>query len=686
VRVWQNLQPFTAGTPVELVDRDGAQIGIQITIDGDVPSFSLHAGEYWAFALRPGFPDEIFPGRYQTDGQPPEGPRQWMAPLAWVSWNEKKPETKDCRPDFDDLVQLTKEIDELECEGCCTVRVKPNDAPKLQELIDAQKGKNGAVICFLPGVYELPGPLRLTHEHSYMTLEGDEGKVTLRAEPKAIDQFPQGLIEVTEARGITLRRLTLDIDELTLKADGQPPNERAPSADAGVDATSVLLGHFGDFGVGFGVRSVNSELIVERCSFVFAAPKKSRNMLGAGIFAGGDTILEVRECSFSGSAAAYSGITSLLGILVTPSVRATLRDRRALEGGGVLSAKLERAVIENNQFTKLRAAALVVGNFGRVHVEENEVTSSYAGFFMTVPDAWGGTRDYGKATGDELYALAMSEALDADRWLRLAVTLGEAYPLPDGADATKLVKLPPLAQGKTYEENATVEAAAFRSRIFEKVRAAQTSEKSAAAPPITVERGENIDYLTARDAPPLPVDVREASKTIDAVILNIGEYRPKFKELQVRGGSIHFSRNDVDLVTGTVASLFALAVFDPNSVVVVDANHFTNMYVFVPTVLLVAKRTVVNGNSVVNFASAGLAKEMQASVLEYGLQMQRDLEFEKVGADEFFRRTSLAVIPFGDDGISNTVIMGNLCEGRMLVPARPAANGPSWHELNTEVP
>src|SRR6185437_6600155 len=216
-----------------------------------------HAGEYWCFAVRPGFPQQIFPARYATP-QPPDGPRQWMCPLASIVWSQNGPTISDCRPDFDDLVQLTAEMDEKGA-GCCSVIVTPKDVANLQSIIDSLKATKGRV-CFSRGNYPLTSPIVLTADHAGITLEGIDEEVTVRLEaaPGSESQFPQGLVVLSDAFQIALRNLTFAVRAIPLAQ--LPDVQKAFGNAQGVPAS-----------IGIGVRVVNGDdVLIERCSFLLS--------------------------------------------------------------------------------------------------------------------------------------------------------------------------------------------------------------------------------------------------------------------------------------------------------------------------------------------------------------------------------------------------------------------------------
>src|SRR5216684_1430224 len=204
LRVWDAEVNFTAGTPVTL----GSE-GIQVTLNA--PSNIFHAGDFWAFAARPSTPVEVYPTRYLDDFQPPDGPRQWICPLAILNWSGTVGSViADCRNKFDNLVDLTKRKSGA---SCCTVLLKPEDLTAnttLQSVLDSLKGTSSTV-CLQPGVYFLAKPLLLGQEHSGLTLEGCHAGVVLARESAGNGNFLAGLVVLSLADNITLRGIRFEL-------------------------------------------------------------------------------------------------------------------------------------------------------------------------------------------------------------------------------------------------------------------------------------------------------------------------------------------------------------------------------------------------------------------------------------------------------------------------------------------
>jgi hypothetical protein len=107
LRVWQGQQTFdpSSSQPITLVDpTDQTSPGIQVTVtipaDG-VLGGALPVGAFWMIAVRPSTPQAVYPERFLTSPQPPDGPRQWVCPLAVLEWNDAGlAQIHDCRRPF----------------------------------------------------------------------------------------------------------------------------------------------------------------------------------------------------------------------------------------------------------------------------------------------------------------------------------------------------------------------------------------------------------------------------------------------------------------------------------------------------------------------------------------------------------------------------------------------------------
>jgi streptogramin lyase len=292
LRVWQGLQTFDplANQPIVLKDPTSqSSPGVQVTVTSPGIGASLPVGAFWMFALRPSTPQAVYPQRFLVEPQPPDGPRQWLCPLAVIEWQQATSGSipvsisapsavHDCRQSFENLVTLSMR----QSGGCCTLTVFPSDAPKLQTLLDqAVIGGRQVTICFTPGTYSLPQPLRLISAHSHLTLEACQGDVILQADPNAnAAQFAGGLVVMVGADNVTFQGLTIVPTSVPLTTT--------------LDKLNVM--------VLVGLRSANCVfLTLANCNVQFPALVVSPNefVFGAGMFLAGDcTGLTVRNCQF----------------------------------------------------------------------------------------------------------------------------------------------------------------------------------------------------------------------------------------------------------------------------------------------------------------------------------------------------------------------------------------------------
>jgi hypothetical protein len=115
LRVWQALaaepqgqSPSTGADGSVIVPLSLTGIGVDITLIAGNANF--HAGDFWRFALRPSTPTSVYPARYAVQGQPPDGPRTWICPLAILTWSGSSATVVSCVPPFWNLVALTTAV------------------------------------------------------------------------------------------------------------------------------------------------------------------------------------------------------------------------------------------------------------------------------------------------------------------------------------------------------------------------------------------------------------------------------------------------------------------------------------------------------------------------------------------------------------------------------------------------
>jgi hypothetical protein len=343
LRIWQGWQLIKPGSSLlgqgfTLVDNaTQASTGLTITLSATPDATgTLPDGAFWMIAVRPSTPQAVYPERFLDNPQRPDGPRQWMCPLAVIDWTggSSSPPggsppgpviAHECRNEFDNLVTLT----ERKLQGCCTVRVVPDDAQApggLQAIIDKAVGGTSAVtVCFGPGVYQLPEPLRLDSSHSNLTLEACQPGAVLQAAQGAETGFLDGLVVLTQANNVTLQGLTFNLPIVPfVKAGGT-------LVGLGVDQLRSALGvPLNNLYCSVGVRPLDCNgLTIQECTFTypdFSALGSSQIVDGfaAGILSSGGCIgLTIEANSFNGKIPSSANIGSepfqfQIGYMQTP--------------------------------------------------------------------------------------------------------------------------------------------------------------------------------------------------------------------------------------------------------------------------------------------------------------------------------------------------------------------------------
>jgi hypothetical protein len=445
LRVWVGWQSFTpsASVPIVLTDPTGQTApGIQVTITQPATAAkgaALPGGAFWLFAVRPATPQAVYPERFLDGPQPPDGPRQWVCPLAVIDWAGRDSVSfsapsaviHDCRCSFDNLVTLTNR----RLGGCCTVTARPSDAPKLQGLIDTAVGKYRAVtVCFAPGTYLFPQPLRLGARHAGLVLESCSGAATLQADPAADPtRFLDGLIVLTGADHVSLRNLRLNLPAVPLMSALGPSPGNTP--------LGRVIAQYTNPQSMIGLRLVVSRgTRVEGCRFGYS-PQAQASTFGMGIFAQSDcrgTV--VRGCRFESDTPSTvtpppSTTTTAPGTTTTVAIAnpvtvvpvhsappvaiavanaSSLTERVRLQSAAtiaqaavtpagfvalvgcvaissispsgirelVIQAFLDGGVVADNEFDNLTLAAFLDGEIGTFRVRGNRATACFGGFWL----------------------------------------------------------------------------------------------------------------------------------------------------------------------------------------------------------------------------------------------------------------------------------------------------------------
>jgi hypothetical protein len=545
VRVWEQKLEFVASTPVTL-GNTGVQV--TLTLDSGKAAGAFHPGDFWAFAVRPATPVEVYPHRYLDAPQPPEGPRLWVCPLAVLSWSSiagtsgntvTGERIADCRQPFDDLVELTKPK-----AGCCVLSLRPEDLVKtpLQAIVDRFSGKAQVTICFAPGQYQLPAPLVLTAQHSGITLEGCHAEVSITAAPGAEAKFLDGMFVLNRAADVTLRGLSFHLPLAPLTGAliaGLAASDLVQRLN-GPDASTISAG--------IGVRVASSaNTAVEACSFSLQPPPPGVSAFEAAILitgvCSGLTIcnnvfqhageaLEVNNAN--GVFGARFGVamipsTVVAAVTLTAGTAAPVFSAR----GAVFRSVLNDAAIMDNLFTGLSAAAFLYGEIGAIRIERNTVRNCASGIWAlsshTIASA---SQVLGSSDGTK----ALADAFAADPVLLRGSTLARGYPLPGGfkPSADETVIVPPTPFNPNVPPNLQLtgpDARGFVLNALESAMEAAAFSKVASQVQFSVmAAGNQVDAISINSTTGAAVSltamlVWAGQEPLSAALLNSNECR-----------------------------------------------------------------------------------------------------------------------------------------------------------------
>lgn len=394
LRVWHEEFRCEPGHEQEL---GGTGLRVRLTVPRDGPPGPLTAGAYWMIAVRPavgpGAAGVVYPDRILAAPQPPDGPRQWLTPLAFVRWHAGASGAEDCLPRFENLAGQERS------GGSCTVRIGPDDVGggwALQDVIDAHARRDRATtICLEPGGYVLRRPLRIGPRHGRLTLRAERAGVVLRAEEQAAPWFALGLITAQDADGLCLQDLEFHPGQVPFTLDHDVYSHLPERA------RNLLAAHR-HRGIAIGVHASRcADLRIEGCRFVVPRPAAEGEELFAVAILGFEALtgLRVARCAFTarepldhapdraGSGRGAEGRRHLaLGFAQVPSaVAAPHPDGPQPAGSPRGSASLpllDDVVLEDNLFAGLTAPAVAIGQLGTLRIERNTVRECHAGFWL----------------------------------------------------------------------------------------------------------------------------------------------------------------------------------------------------------------------------------------------------------------------------------------------------------------
>lgn len=346
LRLWEDQVDFQIGTAVEL-----AGTGLEVTISSTSGS-SLHVGDYWSIAARPQTPNAVYPERYRSAPQPPDGPRMWACPLAVAASGG---EFKDCRLPFDNLPELTAR--QPGGGDCCCITVRPEDAGRLQEIIDTAAGNGTKVtISFEPGEYKLPRPLYFTEKHDGLTLAAcSNTKPVLMADDPNNEEFAYGLMILAAVKDVSIEGLALLVRPTPIPEDmrslmkqahysGSAPGEWLPES----------------FGIGFRLlHCVSVEF--ERCSLKL---EQATNVFAVGILVQGrNGKVAISGCRFSSGARRIEDAVTV-GAALAP----LLLD----EHGAIQTSSAEVFTVEASEFALVTSAIHLSGDVLLSSIRNNQ--------------------------------------------------------------------------------------------------------------------------------------------------------------------------------------------------------------------------------------------------------------------------------------------------------------------------
>ena len=439
LRVWKEEFKCKPGEEHELGDTG---IRVRLTVPDDTPPGNFPVGCYWMIAVRPavgpGSAGVVYPRRILDAPQPPDGPRLWLTPLAFVRWHPRAPAAEDCLPRFENLVK------EEHSGGSCTVRIGPQDVGggwALQDAIDAHaSGAHWTTICLEPGTYALRRPLRIGPRHGRLTLRGERHGVLLRAEQETAPRFVLGLIAAEDTDGLSLQDLEI--------RPAQVPFELGPEVYFHLpERARELLAAHRHRRIAIGVHASRcSNLSIEGCRFVVpplasrptSAEATGEQAAGAqgtradeDLFAvailGSEAVsgLRVVRCTFTASerlehARHHGGPGEgtdrrhhvALGFAHVPAAVAAPHGdaapaapeqatRQSASGesapgssrlngqphGSASLPLLDDVVFEGNVFERLTAPAVAIGQLGTLRIERNSVRECHGGFWLVTQHA-----------------------------------------------------------------------------------------------------------------------------------------------------------------------------------------------------------------------------------------------------------------------------------------------------------
>jgi Family of unknown function (DUF6519) len=379
LRVWQGTAEAPAGTAVEL-EAAGATTGIQVTLTSNE---GFHPGDFWCFAVRPSVANLVYPARVAASPQPPDGPRVWACPVAFVAWADSGPPAiTSCIPPFDNLVELTGNGG-----GCCTLSVSPADLDgdtSLNELIAAHQGSGVLRVCFAPGTYTLPEPLILGPEYSGIALEGCRPGVVLQAAADPGIDFVLGLIVIEGAQQVSITGIDIKLPSVVFPTD-QESFAALGEADTTNANRAILEAFTNAVEVAIGISAANAaNLRIEDCTFEVQSDGTDMSLFSAAVLAGGQmTGLQLTGCTFSGLSPDTVAFYDLAaGQAAAGIYQLTFGYLQVASNQTKLQSVLHDATIRDCLFEGITVPALAMDRLGDLRLRDNTIRDCYGGFWL----------------------------------------------------------------------------------------------------------------------------------------------------------------------------------------------------------------------------------------------------------------------------------------------------------------
>jgi hypothetical protein len=392
LRLWEAEIAFQRGVAIELGDT-----GLAVTLTLDAFGSTVVARPFWTFAARPSTPVIVYPRRYLDGLQPPEGPRQWLAPLAVVEVaRQTLTVLDDCRDEFLPLTKLRP--------GCCGITLDPDTRHRdaIQRALDRLRGTRGTVT-LRPGRYRLRVPIRLDASHKGLTLEGCGEGVFLEAANEDDEAFATGLIVLDDVNEVALRWLQFQMPSVPLdRARLRAFELMGAEAERGDGAVAITA-------------TGCAQLTIADCQFRYRFRPRSATF-AIGVLGRGECWgLRLHRNRFLHDIdypQRDENIRLLFGYVLVPGI-ALDRERMSARqlSDARLDALLEDAEIVDNRFVGLTVATLVYARLGYVRIERNRVDGCVGGMMLVEASAGGmfkiaDTYDMGYRTAIPTEALA----------------------------------------------------------------------------------------------------------------------------------------------------------------------------------------------------------------------------------------------------------------------------------------